>query len=263
MNAKLTKILLYLPTTALGLWCLSLQASLLQQGYDERGLLDLSNAKFWLLWGITVAFLVTVACLLPRLGGNGSYRKNFPKCILSGSVMIIAGVLTALWGMDQITPWTPPLLSLAAVAAGGAMAVCGVLRLTGRRPPMWFDLAVCLFYGYHLMMSYRRWNADPQIQKYAFQLLAEAALMLFSLHRARCAGGMIDRRRLVFAGFAGIFLCFVAMAGAESPLFYAASGLWCAGGMCELTRLRRRPAKKDAPEFQPEQTELPDRTNEE
>ena len=44
----------------------------------------------------------------------------------------------------------------------------------------------------------------------------------------------------MFTGFAGIFLCFVALAGSDSPMFYAASGLWCAGGMCELKRFRRK-----------------------
>ena len=56
----------------------------------------------------------------------------------------------------------------------------------------------------------------------------------------------MDRNRLVFAGFLGMYFCIVALAGAGNPAFYAAEGLYCAGGMCELKRFRRR--KRPQPE---------------
>ena len=240
MNAKRTKLLLYLLTAVLGLCCLGLQTRLLAQGYDDKGLLVTRSLEFWLLWILTAGFLAAVLALLPRLGEAGTYRMNFPACKLSGTLMIVAGGLMAFSGMDELVPGANMLLPLANVVVGAVMALCGVCRVRGKRPVIWLDLAVCLFYGLHLMRCYRGWNASPHIQRYAFPLLAGVMVMLFSLHRARCAGGMMDRKRLVFTGFAGIFLCFVALAGSDSPMFYAASGLWCAGGMCELKRFRRK-----------------------
>ena len=239
MNAKRTKLLLYLLTTVLGLCCLGLQNRLLTQGYDDKGLLVASSLPVVLLWVLTLGFLGVVLALLPKLGDAGTYRMNFPSCKLSGGVMMAAGSLMAFSAMDELVPGAG-MLPFANVAAGAVMALCGVYRIRGKRPSFWLDLAVCLFYGLHLMRCYRGWNASTHIQRYAFPLLAGVMAMLFSLHRARCAGGVMDRKRLVFTGFSGIFLSLVALTGSDSPMFYAATGLWCAGGMCELRRFRKK-----------------------
>ena len=240
MNAKKTKLMLYLPTTALGIVCMLLQRQILIHGYDEKGLMIASNPAFWALWVMSLGFLAAVVCLLPKLGDAGTYRMNFPPCLFSSSAMIAAGVLMALDGGLELVFGGNFLLALGAVIAGAAMFVCGLFRLRGAHPLCWFDGAVCLYLILHLMQHYRTWNADPQLQKYAFELLAGVAVMLFSLHRARCAGGMMDRKRMVFFGFVGMFLSMVALADGEDVLFYLACGLWCAGGMGELKRFKKR-----------------------
>ena len=250
MNAKKTKLMLYLPTTALGLVCMLLQKQILIHGYDEKGLLIARNPAFWILWVLSLGFLSAVVWLLPKLGDAGTYRMNFPACMLSGGIMMAAGVLMALHGLSMLIWGGERLLALGGVVAGGAMGICGLFRLRGAHPLFWFDSAVCLYLIGQLMTNYRIWNADPQLQKYAFELLAEVSVMLFALHRARCAGGMMDRKRMVFWGFAGIFLCLVALADGQDPLFYLAGGLWCAGGMCELKRFKKR---KKSPEPAPEE----------
>lgn len=253
MNAKRTKVFLYLPTVLLGLCCMGLQNRLLTRGYDEKGLLVSQSMDFWLLWILSLGFFVVVLTMLPKLGDPGTYRMNFPACRMSGMAMMAAGGLMAISAMDELVPGVSLLQPLFHVAAGGVMVVCGLYRMKGKRPSFWLDLVVCVFYGLHLMRCYRGWNANPHLQRYAFPLLAGIAGMLFSLHRARCAGGMMDRKRLVFSGFAGIFLCMVALNGSDSPLFYAATGLWCAGGMCELKRFRRKRRVAEEPvEEQPE-----------
>ena len=265
MKAKRTKLLLYLLTTVLGLCGLGLQSRLLTQGYDDKGLLITSSLPVVLLWLLTLGFLAVVLALLPKLGDAGTYRMNFPACKLSGTVMIAAGILMACSAMDELVPGAGMLVPFATVAAGAAMALCGLCRIRGKRPVFWLDLAVCLFYGLHLMRCYRGWNASPHLQRYAFPLLAGVMAMLFSLHRARCAGGVMDRKRLVFTGFAGIFLCFVALAGSDSLLFYAASGLWCAGGMCELRRFRKKrriPVEPGEEQPEPETILVPELTEE-
>ena len=249
MNSKSTKIFLYLPTMALGYGCMLLQDHILAHGYDEKGLLVTNNPAFWIQWIVTGVFLLTVLLLLPKLGEPGTYRMNFPKCAYSGGAMIAAGVLMAFCGINEMVPGAGVIIPLAGLAVSGVMVLCGLLRIMGRKPVWALDLLISMYYAAHLMKSYRTWNADPQLQRYAFQLLAGVAVMLFSLHRARCAQGLIDRRRLVFSGFAGIYLCFTAVSGAESPLFFAASALWCAGGMCELKRFRK---KRKSAEIEPD-----------
>lgn len=250
MNSKVTKVLLYLPTSGLGLLCLFLQNRLLEYGYDEKGLLIPGRLEFIFLWGLTGLFFLTVLGMLPMLGGQGNYRMNFPKCALSGGTLLGAGVAMGFCGLNMVVPGGNLLIPAGFFAGAVLMVLAGLCRLLGSRPPVWVDLLLCLLYGVHLMVSYRSWNANVHLQRYAFCLLAGIAAMLFALHRARCAGGIMDRRRLVLSGFAGIFLCFVAMAGAGDPMFYLATGLYCAGGMCELKRF---PKTRRRPVIQPEE----------
>ena len=238
------KMMLYIPTVLLGLLATYLQNGVLANGFDEKGLLILNNPSLLVLWGLTAVFLLGILAILPGLGNGGSYRKLFPRCALSGSAMIAAGLFLGFVGVDQMVPGRMGY-GLFTFAAAGSMVLCGVCRLMGSRPLVVLDLLVCVFYAANLLWSYGDWNANPQIQRYGFQLLAGIAAMLFSLHRGRCAAGVLDRKRLVYMGFAGTFLSFAAIPGAQSVAYYLASGLWCAGGMCDLHRIDRKTPEKE------------------
>lgn len=249
MKSIKKKLLLYIPTTALGIGAMVMQSRILSSGFDGKGLLVLDNPILAVLWGMTAAFLIAALAMLPWLGANGTYEENFPQCALSGSVMIAAGLLMGFSGLNGLVPGEM-VRGACAIGAGVMMAVCGAFRLAGKKPVFVPDLLIGLYYAAHLLWSYSGWNADPQLQSYAFQLLAGAAAMLFTVHRARCAAGMMDRRSMVFTGFAGIFFSFAAIPGADSATFYLASGLWCAGAMGDLSRLEAPAAPED-----PKQTE--------
>lgn len=236
MKSNVKKTLFYIPTIALGLWCMSLQSGILAKGFDGKGLLVTPNANLTLLWGAAAVFLLAVLGLTRTLGGDGTYGENFPRCIPGGAAMIAAGCVMAFTGLNGLVPGGY-LNGGFAILAGFSMGICGVFRLLGKKPAFVFDLVAGLYYAVHLLNSYGDWNADPQVQRYAFQLLAGVAVMLFSVHRARCAGGMMDRKKLVFAGFMGMFLSLIAIPGSGSAGFFVASGLWCAGGMGNLGHL--------------------------
>lgn len=246
MKSTTKKLLLYIPITALGVWCAWLQDRVLTSGFDARGLLVTDNPELVLLWGLTAGLFLALVPVVLTLGAPGTYEENFPRCVLSGTVTIAAGLLMGFTGLNGLVPGQllRPCLTM---AAGVLMALCGVCRLAGRRPVFVLDLLIGLYYAAHLLWSYSGWNADPQIQRYAFQLLAGAAVMLFTIHRARCAVGMMDRRRMVFLGLWGIFLCFAAIPGSDSVTFFLASGLWCAGAMGDLRHLEQ-PVRPEPPE---------------
>lgn len=250
MKAAVQKMLLYIPTAALGVWCMNLQRGILESGFDGKGLLIPGQPEVWLLWGATGAFLALVLLMLPLLGEKGTYEDNFPSCGLSAAVMTAAGLAMGFTGLNALVPGQMVQAAFA-IAAGCAMVLCALCRMMGKKPFFLLDLLIAAFFTVRLVGSYQAWNADPQLQRYAFRLLAGLALMLFSLHRARLATGFMDRRKLVFMGFAGIFLCFAAMPGSESGLYWLSGGLWCAGGMCDLRRLEKpaaEPADDSAPE---------------
>lgn len=239
MNPTVKKLLLYAPAAALGLWAMELQTRILATGFDHKGLLIGDDPNLALVWGITGAYGLAVLVLTLTLGGCGTYGQNFPRCVLSGGVMIAAGLTMGFCGLNGMVPGGVAD-GVLRMAVGMLMAVGGIFRMLGKKSPFLEDLLIGVYYAYSLLTSYTGWNADPHVQRYAFQLLAGVAVMLFSIHRARFAGGYPERRRLVAAGFLGIFLSFAAMPGARSMLHWAASGLWCAGGMCDLRRLEQK-----------------------
>lgn len=237
MNSTVKKLLLYAPATALGIWCATLQSRILTTGFDAKGLLIGGNPDVTLLWGIVGVYLLTVLVLLCRLGGNGTYADNYPACTLSGSVMILAGLALGFSGVDLLVP---EMMHIAVVTmgAGVLMMVCGGMRILGKNPTAWPDLLIGAYHAWWLVNNYSGWNANPHVQRYAFHLLAGVAVLLFTLHRARMAGGYPERKRLVFFGFAGILLSLAAMPRVDYWMHFVATGLWCAGGMPDLNKLK-------------------------
>lgn len=238
MKSTVKKVLIYMPLSALGIWCALLQSRILASGFDEKGLLMADASGLMLQWALTGLALAGLLPVVFTLGAPGSYEDNFPRCVLSGTVTVCAGLLMGFSGVNGLVPGEE-LRSGLAIGAGVLMVLCGAFRLAGRKPLFLADLLIGAYYAAHLLWSYRGWNADPQIQRYAFQLLAGVAVMLFTMHRARCAAGIMDRKRMVLLGLMGIFLCFPAIPGSDSVLFYLASGLWCAGAMADLGRLEK------------------------
>lgn len=246
MNSKLRKILFYLATLAVGLVGMFLQNRLLEFGYDQKGLLMDARLERTALLVLTAAFVAAVLYFLPKLGARGTYERNFPGCMASGGAIVAAGVLLGFAGFNTLVPGGSLLVPAGHAAGAVLLVLVGICRMQGRKPEFWMELVLCLLCCANLLYSYREWNARPNVQQYAFQLLAQISVMLFALHRARCAGDVMDRKQLVLAGFLGMFFSVVALAGAGNPAFYGAEGLYCAGGMCELKRFRRR--KRPQPE---------------
>lgn len=245
MKSNTKKMLIYILLSLAGFLCAWLQNAILRSGYDEQGLLVTNNPMVILLWGTTVCVMLGLIPMLSTLGTRGTYEQNFPRCVLSGSMMILSGLLMAFSGINSLVPGQGLRAGLA-IGTGGMMALCGIFRMMGKKPPFGPDLLIGLYYAAHLLWSYSGWNANPQLQRYAFQLLAGAVVMLFSIHRARCIVGIMDRKRLVYLGLLGIFLSIVAIPGGENLNFFLASGLWCAGAMADLGRIRKYPRRSSS-----------------
>lgn len=247
MKSIKTKLLLFAGVTGLGLWCMSLQKRILDTGFDRNNLLITDNPDLLVIWGVTMVYLLVVLVMLRKLGGRGTYEENFPACFFSGTASVVAGVLMAFCGIDALVPGQLPA-AVCAIVSGCAMAACGIFRVSGKKPVWWLDLLIFICYGVYLVTGYRVWSVSPVLQRFAFELLATIAVMMFSLHRARCATDTMDRRQVVFFGFAGLLLCFLAIPGTEMPGYFFASGVWCVGGMCELNKLNKTTYRRNAEE---------------
>lgn len=267
-------LLIYGSTLLAGLSSLALHRYMMENCFDEKGLLIAGNLPGWLMIAIGAAYVVFMTLLLRKLGGCGTYGEIFPRDPASGLLLIAAGAVmfwaaaqpeTAMFPevpapngtwvrfVDQFTERCKTILPWLAAAS---MMILGLYRLRGRRSPVWFSGAVCLNYMLTLVTDYRLWSADPQIQDYAYQLLAEVLLMLCAFHRTSCDGGILQRRKLIFTGMAAAVCAMASLSMDFNRTFFLASALWGLGCICSTAVLPPDPEEEEAEE--PEQSEAPE-----
>lgn len=245
------RLLFFGPTAVLGGLSMVLHQYMMANCFDAKGLLITGNLPGKLLWAVGIGFAAYLWWMLRAIGGNGSYADNFPRCLPSGVLMIAGGAVMALAvpELGLTAPWQ------AALGWGSAlsMAALGVYRMQGKKPFFGFAGIICLHDMLMLVNNYRLWSADPQLQDYAYQLLAGVLLMLTAFHRTCCDAGIIQRRKLLFTGLAGVFCCLAALSGEFLRSFYLASGLWAAGCVCSTAVLP--PDKEEEAQTQAESAE--------
>ena len=273
MHTLRNRIAFFGVTFAAGAASLALHRYMMENCFDAKGLLIDGNLPGRLLWVVGIAFVVFLVLALRTIGGDGSYEDNFPRCLLSGSLLLAAGaaLFWAIPGLDLGTGAPVPGVSGLALTvqsitgrlvrylpwlSAASMLVLGVYRMAGKRPWPIFSGIVCLFYMLMLVTNYRLWSADPQLHDYAYQLLAGVLLMLCSFHRTCCDAGVIQRKKLIATGLCGAVCSMAALSGDFQWGFYLASGLWAAGCQCNVAVLPPDPEPE-------EETEEPEAQNEE
>ena len=270
MHTLRNRILFFGAALTAGLGSLGLHWYMMKNCLDEKGLLIAGNLPGKLLWALGIAFVLFLVVFLRRIGGDGSYGDIFPKSFLSGGLMTAAGavLLFAIPGLDldagaplpTVTGF--PLLMQQATtaamtylpwAAAVSMAVLGILRIRGMRPwPLWGGI-VCLFYTLMLVNNYRLWSADPHLQDYAYQLLAQVLLMLCAFHRTCCDAGIIQRKKLLATGLSAAVCAIASLSMDFQRGFFLAAALWAVGSMCTTEVLP--PDPEEEPE-EPEEEQL-------
>ena len=285
MHRQRNKLLIYGGTVLAGLSSLALHRYMMDNCFDEKGLLISWNLPMWFMLTIALIFLVGMTLLLRTLGGNGTYEDNFPRDIFSGVLMIAAGAAMFWCAVRHNTAAAPDVQTLgntwtSAISqltergkmilpwlAAISMAALGLYRIQGKHPSVWLSGIVCLNYMLTLVSDYRLWSADPQIQDYAYQLLAEVLLMLCSFHRTSCDGGILQRKKLIFTAMGAAFCSTASLSIGFRRPFFLASILWALGCICSTAVLPpdpEEPEEAEKPE-EPEEaveTETPEQTEE-
>lgn len=272
MHTLRNRFLFFGATLAAGLGSMGLHRYMMNAFTDHKGLLLDGNLPGTLLWAVGIAFALFLFLLLRTIGGDGCYADNFPRSILSGSLMIAAGAVL-LFAIPRLDPGADapvpvvtglPLLiqqATAAVmaylpwAAAACMAAQGLCRILGNRPWPLFGGIICLFYTLMLITNYRLWSADPNLHSYAYQLLAQVLLMLCAFHRACCDAGVIQRKKLLATGLSAAVCATAALSMDFQRGFFLASALWAAGSVCSTAVLPPDPEDEEPEDGEPEQTE--------
>lgn len=235
----------YLPPVVLlgGVVTAAVRAWLFALGEDDRGLLAAGSIPDWLSWVCTAVMMIIIALGTWSLKGATRYSYNFPPSpiaaigtILAGVAFLLTSVLELMAGTDVIGLISSILGILAALMLF-ALAYCRTSRL---RLPVLFHSIVAVYLMFYLIYHYRLWHSYPQLQTYAFELLAIVFVMLACYHRAAFDADRGQRRAYTFFTLAALLLCVAALPGCENPTFFLGCAAWMLCTPCNLSRANKR-----------------------
>lgn len=228
MKKPITEKLLCPLTLVLGLVGLLLRFWQGSSGMDKTGLFVASHPANILLWILTVAAMALL--VLGAWKGPKVLRRKFPAslgaalgCFMAGGGILIANILELAESSDSVTR----ISSILGVLASLGLFYMGLRRKNGRRSSMAALTAVMLYFMTHLVVQYRHWSAEPQLQHYLAPLLASVFLMLFAYHRSALDVTGKSFRLYIFYNLAALFFCCLSL-NTDTWMFYGAMALWTA-----------------------------------
>lgn len=206
---------------------LALRIWLLSGGVDEKGLIistHPASALSFILTGLTI--LVLAFCSLDEHPQFGKNIFRTPIAATVGCGVAAIGILAT--SVEELLRKAEPVTIVCcvlSVLAAAALILSAIFRLRRMQPAWWLQLPVVLFFMFHMISQYRFWSAEPEVQRYFFQLLASLFLMLSAYHRITTDAGKTELRRYLFTSQAALFFCCLSCVG-DSHLFYLACGAW-------------------------------------
>ncbi len=233
-----------LPCTILGAGLIGmlLRIWLLASGTDSKGLLVSGHPADILSWLLTVAVILLLLYATRELQQAAKFSFNFPPSLPGAIGIGLGGVAIAITSVIELLD-EPDALAAASSALGllclPVMCFLAHCRRKGRSANVLLRGLVCVYLMLHLVCYYRLWSSDPQIQDYAFQLLAIVCLMLACYHRAAFDGDMGNRRGYVFFNLACVYFCLISLPGCENMAFFLGVGCWMMTNLCSLLPLPR------------------------
>ena len=234
---------LLLAMVVLGNFAMVLRRQLYLTAVDVKGLLLRATPLEIILLALTGAAFALIFLGLKNDRGSSVYEENYMASVpaglghmaaATGFFMLIRGSVPAMVGVLNLI-WKP-----LGMAAAVCLILAGVLRLLGKKPFFLLHVVPCLFLLINMVGNYQQWSSNPQMQDYLFALLANLALVLFTHFTAAFEADLGNRKMVLGAGLAAVYLCLAELGRTEYPAFYFGCLFWAVTGLCKAT-----PQEKD------------------
>lgn len=227
MKNPVKPVILPFFTIAAGIVGMVLRMWMFSSAIDEKGLLITSHPANYLLYALLI--LTVLGVLVFSLKCSKTVTKAFPASVFGsfGAFVAAAGILAADFTELNTGDIFSVLSFVMGLLAAAGFAEIGIRRLKGNPGSLISHTLICAYFMIHLVLQYRQWSAEPQLQNYFFPLLASILLMLCCYHRAVADLKGANHRWYVFTNQTALFCCFLSM-NTETWVFYAAMILWCA-----------------------------------
>ena len=205
---------------------LVLRILLYATGMDGRGLLVRGHWTATLLSVLTVAVLLVLFLTTRNAAETTAYEAAYPASILRAVGAFAAMVGFGVTTVQEFATFSNRLqlmVWLLGLCSAVAMAIVGVCRLKGKKPPFLLHAAVCLYFALRMVVCYQQWSSNPQLQDYCFYL---CAFLTASYQHAAFDVAMGKHRALWFCSLMAVYLCCLSLKGTTDTILLLGSGIW-------------------------------------
>ncbi len=212
---------------------------------DSSGLLPAYHPATALSLLLFAFFIIFSMLAVQPLSLIGHYPVLFPRSPIAvvGNLAAAAGFLFRAFGQYAAADnLRIPLLALGFTAALCAL-YAGYCRWTGTRCHYLTRVIICAYWMLQLVLSCRKWNAQPQLQLYLFPFFAALFLLMSCYYRAILDSQKASRRAYIFFTQGALLCCIFSIPGKES-WFHLAMALWLVTDSCRLSQTSGRYLKQ-------------------
>ena len=230
----------YLPFIVLftGIVTFSLRLCLFSLGRDQWGLLPEGTIPDILSLVFVAITLALIGLGVWNLREEKEYNQNFPASTIPALGMALAAISFAFSSIMGFFSQQNSLISLGnalGLLAAAALLVLAWFRYQGKQPNMLLHSLVCIYLMVYLISHYQLWSGFPQLQSYAFELLAIVFAMLACYQRAAFDTASGDRRMYSFFSLATLFFSLAALPSCDDPVFFLGCAVWMFFTPCRMT----------------------------
>ncbi|MBR4862997.1 MAG: CCA tRNA nucleotidyltransferase [Oscillospiraceae bacterium] len=200
------------------------------EGVERGGLLSATHPGnmigYILLALVPLVLLICLLTMLKKDTGNVYFGAKYWGFF--GNLAAAAGVLGSCFYLKDIATGVIYIAALAvALLAAGCFVLEGICRIKGKPTNPYTHCVITIYFAIQLLIRYRNWNIEPQLQLYLPQLLAFVFLMITAYQRAALAMGKGKPGQYLFFNYGAAFFCMVAL-NDDVSLFYRTMVLWTA-----------------------------------
>ena len=213
-------------------------------GAEDSALLPAGTWPDVMSWVFVALMVVLLGAGTWKMQGSNKYSTNFPASLPAAVGMVLAAVGFTITSVTDFSAQGDSVNIVSAALgfiASLSLFFLAYCRFKGLHPNMIFHGVVCLYLMLHLVSHYRLWSSYPQLQSYAFELMAIVFIMLACYHRAAFDAGKGKFRAYTFFSLMALFFCIATLPGCDNPVFFLGCAVWMFCTPCRLSL----PTKKE------------------